>query len=36
MIFSTGEKDVAGVVNQELINAAGYCSFAEIGLQPQA
>ncbi len=32
----TGDKDVAGVINQELINAAGYCSFAEIGLQPQS
>ncbi len=32
----TGERDVAGVVNQELINAAGYCSFAEFGLPPQS
>lgn len=32
----TGEKDVAGVATQEMINAAGYCSFAEFGLPPQS
>jgi aldehyde:ferredoxin oxidoreductase len=32
----TGEKDVAGVINQEIINAAGFCSFGEFALAPQS
>lgn len=30
----TGDKDVEGVIDQEIINAGGYCSFATFGLPP--
>jgi aldehyde:ferredoxin oxidoreductase len=33
---NTGEKDVEGVISQEIQNAAGFCAFAGFGLPPQS
>jgi len=34
--FDTGERDVAGVIDAELTNAAGFCLFGGFGLPPGA
>ena len=33
---NTGERDLAGVISQEIINAAGFCSFAGFALPPNS
>jgi len=30
----TGERDLNGVVHQEIVNAAGFCTFADFGMPP--
>ena len=32
---NTGERDLAGVINQEILNAAGFCQFSDFGLPPK-
>ena len=33
---NTGERDVAGVINQEITNSAGFCQFTDFSLPPRA
>ena len=33
---NTAQRDLAGVVNQEIVNAAGFCQFTDFALPPKA